>query len=176
MFGNTMDRNLMGGISVDAGAIGNTVDGNAARGNGGDGISVISAGTVVRDNLARHNQGWGIYAEPGVIDGGRNGASGNTEPLQCHLIICSDGSDWVAPVRPPEPLDPLELGPPRHDAPSGRGARGRTRAGRGRRRARTAMIVVQAPRPRSEVERPESETGSRRCARPNTRRSGAADG
>jgi parallel beta-helix repeat protein len=143
IFGNTADRNLVGGIWVDHGAIGNTVEGNAARGNGGDGINVISAGTVVRYNLARNNQGWGIYAEPGVIDGGRNGASGNTEMLQCHLIICNDGSDWVAPVRPPEPLDPLELGLPNMSAVGPRAQRALRagRAGRGRRRARIAVVV-----------------------------------
>jgi parallel beta-helix repeat protein len=142
VFGNTADGNLVGGIWVDHGGIGNTVEGNAARGNGGDGINVIGAGTVVRYNLARNNQGWGIYAEQGVIDGGRNGASGNSELLQCHLIICNDGSDWVAPVRPPEPLDPLELGLPDMTAVGPRAQRA-LRAGRGRprRRARTAVVV-----------------------------------
>jgi parallel beta-helix repeat protein len=146
IYANTADRNLVGGILVDHGAIGNTVEGNAARGNGGDGIHVISAGTVVRYNLAKNNQGWGIYAEPGVIDGGRNGASGNTELLQCHLIICNDGSDWVAPVRPPEPLDPLELGLPDMSAVGPR-AQQALRAARGRRRARTAAVVVCKRRP-----------------------------
>jgi parallel beta-helix repeat protein len=112
VFGNTMDGNLQGGIWVDGGAISNTVARNAARGNGGDGFSVEGAGTRVQGNLARLNQGWGIYAVPGVVDGGGNGASGNAEAAQCYLIVCSDGSDWQAPVRPPEPLDPLELGLP----------------------------------------------------------------
>jgi hypothetical protein len=47
-----------------------------------------------------------------VVDGGGNGASGNAEAAQCHLIVCSDGSGWQPPVRPPEPLDPLEGGLP----------------------------------------------------------------
>jgi hypothetical protein len=105
---------------------------------------------VVRNNLGRHNQGWGVYAEPGVVDGGRNGASGNKEPAQCHLIVCSDGSDWVAPVRPPEPLDPLELGLPDMSAVGPRSVRaGRAlRSGRrGRRRARTTAVVVCKRRP-----------------------------
>ena len=147
VFGNTADGNLQGGIWVDAEATGNTVEGNAARGNGGDGISVISPGTVVRNNLARLNQGWGIYAEPGVIDGSRNGASGNAEPLQCHLIVCSDGSDWVAPVRPPEPLDPLELGLPGTTAVGPRAPRA-LRASRGRRRAQVGVVICQRRRAR----------------------------
>jgi parallel beta-helix repeat protein len=145
IFGNTMDGNLQGGIWVDTEATGNVIEGNAARGNGGDGINVISAGTVVRYNLARLNQGWGIHGAAGVVDGGRNGASGNAEPAQCYFIACSDGSDWVAPVRPPEPLDPLELGLPDMSAVGPRTVKaGRAlRSGRrGRRRARTAAVVV----------------------------------
>jgi parallel beta-helix repeat protein len=146
IFGNTADGNLVGGIWVDHGATGNTVEGNAARGNGGDGISVVSAGTMVTYNLARNNQGWGITADPGVIDGGRNGASGNAEPAQCQLIVCNDGSGWVAPVRPPEPLDPLELGLPGTSAVGPRSVRA-LRAGRGRRRARPTAVVVCKRRP-----------------------------
>jgi parallel beta-helix repeat protein len=142
VFGNTMDGNLQGGIWVDGGA-GNTIEGNAARGNGGDGINVISPGTVVRYNLARQNQGWGIHGAADVVDGGRNGASGNTEPAQCYLIVCSDGSDWVAPVRPPEPLDPLELGLPNMSAVGPRSVRaGRAlRSGRRGRRGRVAVVT-----------------------------------
>jgi parallel beta-helix repeat protein len=148
VFGNTMDGNLQGGVWVDAGAAGNTVEGNAARGNGGDGINVISAGTVVRNNLARNNQGWGIHGAVGVVDGGRNGASGNAEPLQCHLIACSDGSDWVAPVRPPEPLDPLELGLPDMSAVGPRSVQaGRAlRSGRRGRRGRAAVVTCKRRR------------------------------
>jgi parallel beta-helix repeat protein len=144
VFGNTMDGNLQGGIWVEGGA-GNTIEGNAARGSGGDGINVISPGTVVRYNLARQNQGWGIHGAVGVVDGGRNGASGNAELAQCYLIACSDGSDWVAPVRPPEPLDPLELGLPDMSAvgPRRLGAgRARTSGRRGRRGRRGRVAVV----------------------------------
>ena len=140
IFGNTMDGNLQGGIWVDTEATGNTIEGNAARGNGGDGINVVSAGTAVRNNLAKLNQGWGIYAAAGVVDGGHNGASGNAELAQCYLIACSDGSDWQAPVRPPEPLDPLELGLPDMSAVGPRSLR----AGRARpsgRRGRVAVVV-----------------------------------
>jgi parallel beta-helix repeat protein len=149
VFGNTMDGNLQGGIWVDGG-VNNTIEGNAVRTSGGDGINVISPGTVVRYNLARLNQGWGIHGAAGIVDGGRNGASGNAEPAQCYGIVCSDGSDWVAPVRPPEPLDPLELGLPDMSAVGPRTVRaGRAlRSGRrGRRRARTTAVVVCKRRP-----------------------------
>jgi parallel beta-helix repeat protein len=149
VFGNTMDGNLQGGIWVDGGSASNTIEGNAARGNGGDGIDVMAAGTVVRYNLARLNQGWGIHGAVGVVDGGGNGASGNTEPAQCYLIVCSDGSDWVAPVRPPEPLDPLELGLPNMSAVGPRSVRaGRAlRSGRrGRRGGRGRVAVVTCKR------------------------------
>jgi parallel beta-helix repeat protein len=152
IFGNTMDGNLQGGMWVDPGAVGNTIEGNAARGNGGDGFSVESAGTVVRNNLARLNQGWGIFGAIGVIDGGSNGASGNAEPAQCYLIVCSDGSNWVAPVRPPEPLDPLELGLPNMSAvgprsvQAGLALRSGRRGGRGRRGRRFAVVTCKRRR------------------------------
>jgi parallel beta-helix repeat protein len=149
VFGNTTDGNLQGGIWVDAGATGNTIEGNAARGNGGDGINIMSAGTVARNNLARQNQGWGIYAATGVVDGGRNGASGNAEPAQCYLIACSDGSDWVAPVRPPEPLDPLELGLPNMSAVGPRSQRARRALRSARRGRRGAVAVVMCERRRA---------------------------
>jgi hypothetical protein len=56
--------------------------------NFGDGLPVEAPGTLVRDNVANDNGGWGIYAVDGVIDGGRNVASGNGEPAQCFNIIC----------------------------------------------------------------------------------------
>ena len=110
VFGNTTTGNLQAGIAVDDGSLANEVAGNEASQSGGDGITVGGPGTVVKDNLAVGNQGWGIYARVGVVDGRGNGARGNAEAAQCHLIVCSDGSGWQKPVRPPEPLDPLEAG------------------------------------------------------------------
>jgi parallel beta-helix repeat protein len=110
VFGNTTIGNLQGGIAVDDASLANQVAGNEASQSGGDGITVSGAGTVVKDNLAAGNQGWGIYARVGVVDGRGNGARGNAEAAQCHLIACSDGAGWQKPVRPPEPLDPLEVG------------------------------------------------------------------
>jgi parallel beta-helix repeat protein len=110
VFGNTADNNGTGGLVLDDGALSGDVRGNQANGNGGDGITISGVGTAVNDNLATANGGWGIYALSGVLDRGANGARGNAEAAQCYLISCSDGRDWVAPVRPPEPLDPLEIG------------------------------------------------------------------
>jgi parallel beta-helix repeat protein len=110
VFGNTTNNNGTGGIVADDGALAGDVRGNQANGNGGDGITVGGPGTAVTGNLATGNGGWGIYAASGVLDRGTNGARGNAEAAQCYLIVCSDGQGWVAPVRPPEPLDPLEIG------------------------------------------------------------------
>src|SRR5918999_395511 len=93
--------------SSDAGVFLGDGVGNLVRGNG---ITVNGPGTGVNGNLATGNGGWGIYALSGVLDRGANGARSNAEAAQCYLISCSDGRDWVAPVRPPEPLDPLEIG------------------------------------------------------------------
>jgi parallel beta-helix repeat protein len=110
VFGNTTNNNGTGGIAIEGAAQSGDVRGNQASGNGGDGIAVNSLGTEVTSNLATGNGGWGIYAAPGVLDRGANGARLNAEAAQCYLVICSDGGGWVAPVRPPEPLDPLEIG------------------------------------------------------------------
>jgi parallel beta-helix repeat protein len=110
VIGNTADNNGTGGLVLDDGALAGEVRGNQANGNGGDGITVSGPGTAVTGNLATANGGWGIYAASGVLDRAGNGARGNAEPAQCYLIGCSDGHGWVAPVRPPEPLDPLEIG------------------------------------------------------------------
>jgi parallel beta-helix repeat protein len=150
VFANVLDGNATGGIWVDTDSVSNTIASNSAQGNGGDGLSVNALGTTVRSNLARTNQGWGIYAVAGVIDGGGNGASGNAELAQCHLILCSDGLDWQAPVRPPEPVDPLEVGLPTKSAVgpwSGfvgptTPVRGLRRPGRRGRRGRRARLMV----------------------------------
>jgi large repetitive protein len=110
VFGNTTNNNGTGGVLVDGAALSGDVRGNQAVGNGGDGITINGVGTAVTNNLATGNGGWGIYALSGVLDRGANGARGNAEAAQCYLISCSDGQGWVAPVRPPEPLDPLEIG------------------------------------------------------------------
>src|SRR5918999_506348 len=110
VFGNTTNDNGTGGIAGDGTAVSGDVRGNQANGNGGDGIAVNGPGAGVNGNLATGNGGWGGYAASGGLDRGGEGAPGNAEAAQCHLIVCSYGHGWVAPVRPPEPLDPPEIG------------------------------------------------------------------
>jgi parallel beta-helix repeat protein len=152
LLGNTATSNLGGGIWIDGAATGNNLTGNAASGNHADGLHVSGAGTVVTSNLATDNLGWGIYTTPGVIDGGGNGARGNTEAAQCYLIACSDGAGWQAPVRPPEPLDPLEIGLDNpygtpHSAAQSPAPQGTGRRGLRARRARLAVVNCKRRRP-----------------------------
>ena len=75
------------GISVTGS--GNTLRGNTADHNAGDGIHILAAGNLLRANVANDNGTYGIEAVTGVIDGGRNRASGNGNPAQCLNIVCS---------------------------------------------------------------------------------------
>ena len=156
VFGNTTNNNGTGGILVDGAALSGDVRGNQANGNGGDGITINGVGTGVSNNLATGNGGWGIYAASGVLDRGANGARGNAELAQCYLIVCSDGHGWVAPVRPPEPLDPLEIGLEGGAAPP--------RKLRGLRRAKKRLAVVSCRQRRA----PKRGRGKARTAKPKT--------
>ncbi len=49
----------------------------------------VEADTLVADNTANNNGGYGIRAVPGVTDGGSNTAQGNSGPAQCLNIACS---------------------------------------------------------------------------------------
>lgn len=90
---NAFSRNAAGGLTViDPRAI---VDRNIASENGFEsdsnpqgGIEVFTAGTVVSRNRADLNADYGIYAVPGVVDGGGNRARGNGNPLQCLNVAC----------------------------------------------------------------------------------------
>ncbi|HEX5782294.1 MAG TPA: right-handed parallel beta-helix repeat-containing protein [Solirubrobacteraceae bacterium] len=91
---NQFDANGGEGIFVEAVAPagrGALIDRNSAMGNGDDGIHVAGSGHTIVTNVAHMNDGWGIYAEPGNVDGGGNLAAGNVEPLQCFGIACEDG-------------------------------------------------------------------------------------
>ncbi len=89
---NTVSGSSGSGIEV-AGAApagdGNLVLGNYATGNSGDGIAVADGGHTVTDNVVTLNDGWGILAVTGTIDGGGNQASGNAEPAQCLVVVCT---------------------------------------------------------------------------------------
>ena len=69
-------------------ATGNLLDRNTASANFADGIHVSGSGHTIRGNVARNNDGWGIYAAPGNVDGGGNRASGNAEAAQCFNVRC----------------------------------------------------------------------------------------
>ncbi|MEE6263817.1 right-handed parallel beta-helix repeat-containing protein [Plantactinospora sonchi] len=107
---NTADGTSSTGISVEAEVLpestdpGNVIDRNTAGNNNSGGIHVGKPGHRISANVADNNDGWGIYAETGNVDGGGNRATGNSEPAQCHQVVC-DGS---APV-PPEALPPDTL-------------------------------------------------------------------
>ena len=68
---------------------GNTVARNNLNANGGNGILVSGAGHTVTANTVTFNDGWGILASPGTVDGGGNEAGGNVEPAQCSGVVCS---------------------------------------------------------------------------------------
>jgi parallel beta-helix repeat protein len=93
--GNVVRRNHVrgaraAGIAVDPGpGIARTLLArNHVFGAGGAGIHVLDSGTTLTRNEARRNGGLGIYAVPGVIDGGGNRASGNGDPRQCVNVKC----------------------------------------------------------------------------------------
>jgi parallel beta-helix repeat protein len=74
------------GIEVEAGATGNRLRGNVASLNDAppvfaffptDGIDVFEPTTVLRDNVAKRNPGFGIYAPNGAVDAGGNRARDN---------------------------------------------------------------------------------------------------
>ncbi|MCX6463889.1 MAG: DNRLRE domain-containing protein [Pseudonocardiales bacterium] len=44
---------------------------------------------TIRGNTVSGNDGWGIFAVPGNVDGGGNAASGNSEPGQCSGVVCA---------------------------------------------------------------------------------------
>lgn len=90
---NDFSGNDVNGLTVvDPRAV---IDRNVANDNAYDtdsppqgGIEVFTAGTVVRHNRAYRNADYGIYAVPGVVDGGGNRARDNGNALQCLNVAC----------------------------------------------------------------------------------------
>jgi hypothetical protein len=90
---NVFEGNAFEGLFVaDPDAV---VDRNVATGNSYEpseralgGIVVRSAGTVVSRNTANANADYGIYAVPGVVDGGGNRARDNGNRFQCLNVAC----------------------------------------------------------------------------------------
>lgn len=73
--------------------LGTVVAHNVVTGATDDGIQLVGPSTglatsMVTSNVAVHNGDLGIEAVPGTIDGGRNHAAGNGNPLQCLNIAC----------------------------------------------------------------------------------------
>ncbi len=86
------------GIELSAGQFGshgNLLSGNVAFSNFDTGIVVgedeagTASGNTLKRNTANNNQGNGIDAVPGSIDGGGNRASGNATEPQCINVACS---------------------------------------------------------------------------------------
>jgi parallel beta-helix repeat protein len=91
---NIVDRSVGGcetcsgwGIGITTGE-GNVVKANGVTRSAADGINVAAVGTWVGLNVALKNGGLGISAVPGVVDGGRNVASGNGNAAQCVGVAC----------------------------------------------------------------------------------------
>lgn len=90
---NAISKNLLthhvgDGILVDTGQVATLIEGDRANDNADDGIDIRSASTTVTANTASRNHDLGMEARSRVIDGGRNRASGNGNPLQCTHILC----------------------------------------------------------------------------------------
>ena len=88
---NTIEGNVVtgGGFDgIDVSGDLNRVERNRATENGDDGIEARSPGTILTGNRTSYNGDFGIEAVPGVIDGGRNRARGNGNPLQCLNVAC----------------------------------------------------------------------------------------
>jgi parallel beta-helix repeat protein len=91
--GNVVRRNEVrnvraSGISVDPVPKRTLIKRNHVVGSGRAGISVGSPSTTITKNRAVRNDGLGIKAVEGVIDGGGNRASGNGDERQCVNVRC----------------------------------------------------------------------------------------
>jgi parallel beta-helix repeat protein len=89
---NTANGNGANGIYVKGASesylFDNVVQGNTANDNKAKGIFVENPWTTVTGNFAYRNASWGMYAMPGVTDGGGNHAGANGEGAQCLIISC----------------------------------------------------------------------------------------
>jgi parallel beta-helix repeat protein len=85
---NRVSRSGGDGIYLASDAGNNIVRFNFVIGAGDDGVDSDSASTTITRNVGVRNGDLGIEAVSGVIDGGRNRAAGNGNPLQCLNIFC----------------------------------------------------------------------------------------
>jgi parallel beta-helix repeat protein len=91
--GNVIRRNEVrnarsNGIAVDRVPRRTLIKGNHVVGSGRSGIIVGNPSTTITKNRAVRNDGLGIKAVEGVIDGGGNRASGNGDRRQCVNVKC----------------------------------------------------------------------------------------
>jgi parallel beta-helix repeat protein len=119
--GNTVVNNVANGngtqgIHVEAEAelegAGNVIECNTTNENKADGIVVTTAAHIIRANIAKLNDGWGIVAGVGNIDGGTNSASGNSELAQCFGVSCGEAPRECTVSPPPPPAPPSPALPP----------------------------------------------------------------
>ncbi len=83
---NHVTANEFDGIQL-SGVVRTVLERNEVAGNGGDGIVIDEAGNTVTRNRAVANQGIGIAAPDGTIDGAGNRASGNLGG-NCTAVAC----------------------------------------------------------------------------------------
>lgn len=86
--GNWATANAGDGFVVGVGATSTQLSQNRAIGNNGNGFSIESAGTRLKANVAQKNTKRGIDAVKGTADAGDNQASGNGDSLQCAGVNC----------------------------------------------------------------------------------------
>jgi parallel beta-helix repeat protein len=86
--GNWANANAGDGFVVEAGATSTQLSDNRANGNAGNGFSIESAGTRLKANVAQKNTKRGIDAVGGTSDAGKNQASGNGASPQCTGVTC----------------------------------------------------------------------------------------
>ena len=91
--GNVVRRNMVrnvraAGIAVDPRPKRTVIKRNHVVGSGRAGIGVGSPSTTITRNRAVRNDGLGIKAVEGVIDGGGNIARHNGDPRQCVNVTC----------------------------------------------------------------------------------------
>lgn len=119
---NTASGNGAQGIHVEAEAEltgdANLIDCNTTNGNQSDGIVVRTPAHTIRANIADLNDGWGIVADLGNIDGGANQASRNSEPAQCYQVSCGTAPRECAAPPPPPPAPPPPPLPPQPPPPT----------------------------------------------------------
>ena len=85
---NKLRSNTLDGIHTGAGSSGDLLIKNHSNKNGHDGIHVDNAGNTLTKNHADKNVNLGIFAVAGNVDGGKNTAHKNGNPLQCVGVVC----------------------------------------------------------------------------------------